>query len=238
MRSRPSCRWPGATGFRSSLRRALASRAKVGATTACGLCVGSRLFEDPDGRRHRRGAVVADDVGARVEIRGASSLGPCQARERSRHGMPADVDESLRAEGLLRCEGPMPQNTVKRRLASWSTPHPVGKGSRDRSCAEPALGRSRLVAAGRAQERAGCHPGCLGSVDRHLRDGSSSRYSGSRDPSLGGLVRRAPAERSGATARRAAEGRAAAAARSARWEIAHVTLPRNSARPDEDGRRP
>ena len=35
--------------------------------------------------------------------------------------MPADVAESLRREGLLRCEGSHAPNTVKRRLASWST---------------------------------------------------------------------------------------------------------------------
>jgi integrase len=40
-----------------------------------------------------------------------------------KHGMPADVAESLRAEGLLRSEGPHAANTVKRRLASWSTLH-------------------------------------------------------------------------------------------------------------------
>ena len=40
-----------------------------------------------------------------------------------RHGMPADVAESLRGDGLLRCDGPHAPNTVKRRLASWSTLH-------------------------------------------------------------------------------------------------------------------
>jgi integrase len=38
-------------------------------------------------------------------------------------GCPTDFDESLRAEGLLRCEGPYARNTVKRRLASGSTLH-------------------------------------------------------------------------------------------------------------------
>jgi len=37
--------------------------------------------------------------------------------------MPADVAESFRAEGLLRCEGLHALNSVKRRLASWSTLH-------------------------------------------------------------------------------------------------------------------
>ena len=33
------------------------------------------------------------------------------------------LPKSLRAEGLLRCDGPPAPNTVKRRLASWSTLH-------------------------------------------------------------------------------------------------------------------
>ena len=40
-----------------------------------------------------------------------------------RHGMPADLAESLRAEGLLRSDGPHAPNTVRRRLLSWSTLH-------------------------------------------------------------------------------------------------------------------
>jgi hypothetical protein len=48
---------------------------------------------------------------------------PAKRVSDARHGMPADVAESLRAEGLLRCEGPHAPNTVKWRLASWSTLH-------------------------------------------------------------------------------------------------------------------
>ncbi|MGU3497038.1 site-specific integrase [Xanthobacteraceae bacterium A53D] len=40
-----------------------------------------------------------------------------------RHGMPADIADFLRAEGLLRTEGPHAPATVKRRLSSWSTLH-------------------------------------------------------------------------------------------------------------------
>jgi integrase len=39
------------------------------------------------------------------------------------HGMPADVAEVLRAQDLLRVEGPHAPATVRRRLASWSTLH-------------------------------------------------------------------------------------------------------------------
>lgn len=37
------------------------------------------------------------------------------------HGMPADVDESLRSQGFLKSIGPHAPATVRRRLANWST---------------------------------------------------------------------------------------------------------------------
>lgn len=37
------------------------------------------------------------------------------------HGMPADVDENLRRQGFLKSIGPHAPDTVRRRLASWST---------------------------------------------------------------------------------------------------------------------
>jgi integrase len=37
------------------------------------------------------------------------------------HGMPADVEHSLREQGFLRSPGPHAPDTVRRRLASWST---------------------------------------------------------------------------------------------------------------------
>jgi integrase len=37
------------------------------------------------------------------------------------HGMPADIEQSLRERGFLRSSGPHAPDTVRRRLASWST---------------------------------------------------------------------------------------------------------------------
>jgi integrase len=37
------------------------------------------------------------------------------------HGMPADVEQSLREQGFLRSTGPHAPDTVRRRIASWST---------------------------------------------------------------------------------------------------------------------
>jgi hypothetical protein len=37
------------------------------------------------------------------------------------HGMPADVEDNLRRQGFLKSLGPHAPDTVRRRLASWST---------------------------------------------------------------------------------------------------------------------
>lgn len=37
------------------------------------------------------------------------------------HGMPVDVDENLRSQGFLKSPGPHAPDTVRRRLATWST---------------------------------------------------------------------------------------------------------------------
>lgn len=46
---------------------------------------------------------------------------PEKRRSDLQHGMPADVEATLRAQGFLRVAGPHAPDTVRRRLASWST---------------------------------------------------------------------------------------------------------------------
>ncbi|SMD00282.1 site-specific integrase [Rhizobium sp. RU36D] len=46
---------------------------------------------------------------------------PVQREIDPHHGMPADVEQSLRDQRLLRSSGPHAPDTVRRRLASWST---------------------------------------------------------------------------------------------------------------------
>lgn len=48
---------------------------------------------------------------------------PAQRDADPRHGMPAEVAASLRAQNLLRQHGPHAPATVRRRLASWATLH-------------------------------------------------------------------------------------------------------------------
>jgi hypothetical protein len=50
-------------------------------------------------------------------------LDPGKREADDRHGMPADVGDALRANGLLRTKGPHAPDTVRRRLANWSTMH-------------------------------------------------------------------------------------------------------------------
>ncbi|WP_412549895.1 site-specific integrase [Sinorhizobium meliloti] len=45
---------------------------------------------------------------------------PVKRAEDPAHGMPADVEAGLRAERLLRADGPHAPGTVRRRLTSWS----------------------------------------------------------------------------------------------------------------------
>ncbi|MDX0415074.1 tyrosine-type recombinase/integrase [Sinorhizobium medicae] len=45
---------------------------------------------------------------------------PVKRVENPAHGMPADVEAGLRAERLLRADGPHAPGTVRRRLTSWS----------------------------------------------------------------------------------------------------------------------
>ncbi|KAA1183922.1 site-specific integrase [Rhizobium tropici] len=45
---------------------------------------------------------------------------PIERAEDPSHGMPAAVETELRAQGLLRAEGPHAPDTVRRRLTSWS----------------------------------------------------------------------------------------------------------------------
>lgn len=46
---------------------------------------------------------------------------PERRREDAFHGMPLDVDQSMRDQGFLKTTGPHAPDTVRRRLASWST---------------------------------------------------------------------------------------------------------------------
>ena len=48
---------------------------------------------------------------------------PAKREAQRKHGMPQNVAESLREDGLLRSEGPHAPATVRRRLSSWATLH-------------------------------------------------------------------------------------------------------------------
>lgn len=46
---------------------------------------------------------------------------PARRENDAEHGMPAEVDQALRSDGFLRSSGPHAPDTVRRRLANWST---------------------------------------------------------------------------------------------------------------------
>ncbi len=46
---------------------------------------------------------------------------PARRLTDSQHGIPADVEDKLRIQGFLRTNGPHAPDTVRRRLATWST---------------------------------------------------------------------------------------------------------------------
>lgn len=46
---------------------------------------------------------------------------PAKRENDAEHGMPAEVDQNLRGQGFLKVTGPHAPDTVRRRLATWST---------------------------------------------------------------------------------------------------------------------
>jgi integrase len=46
---------------------------------------------------------------------------PAKRENDPEHGMPAEIDQNLRGQGLLKVSGPHAPDTVRRRLATWST---------------------------------------------------------------------------------------------------------------------
>jgi hypothetical protein len=159
----------------------------MGRERPAGARVGSRLFRDLGGRRHRPAAVGAGDGGARVEIRGASSLGSVEAGERpptwnACRKSPKACGRRGRGVGIA----PMPQHG---QATTGGLEH-AAPLERDRGTvrsAEPALGaaigRLSLAAAAAAQEqarRAGCFWFALRS--RRCASGWSVRTSRRADP--------------------------------------------------------
>ncbi|PLW75753.1 hypothetical protein C0081_18160, partial [Cohaesibacter celericrescens] len=67
--------------------------------------------------------VPAATVAAEVSAENGMVVGTGAKTKTRTHGMPQDVAETLRDQGLLRSKGPHAPATVERRLAHWSTLH-------------------------------------------------------------------------------------------------------------------
>jgi hypothetical protein len=177
MRSPPSCRWTGATGWLSSSRTAIsnlsASRARRHGGTACGRSRRTSPIWRLGGRR-AASRCRGGDRGAALKFVAHHLWDPAKRVNDTRHGC-LRTSARARGGGLSRCDGPRAPNTVRQRLASWRiAPLERHRGTvrRPESALSAAIGRSRAAAA-RTQEQAGRHPGCPGSADRNPRDDQS-----------------------------------------------------------------
>ncbi len=124
--------------------------------------------------------------------------------------MPTDVAAKLRNAGLLRSDGPHAPSTVKRRLASWGTLLVEREGGAvplTQSALRAPTGGPGQHPATAAEQQAGGHPRCTRSSPLYLPVGPAGRYPRSRHPAAGLRFRRAPPQRGGSAAGRAAQRR-------------------------------
>ena len=156
------------------------------------------------------------------------------------HGMPDNIAAVLRAEGLLRSDGPHAPATVRRRLSSWATLHHwKGVAGPFRS---PAL-RSAIRLAVRATARPRTRKSqkavtadVLESAARDLRLRSARRCARRGVAARRFCVRRAAAQRSRGTALRAAHRGGAGSRRPLRSQVRRPALPVDPAWPHQDHR--
>ena len=151
-------------------------------------------------RGDRRSPALAGGRGDPLEVRLAQR----------KHGVPQNVVESLREDGLLRSEGPHARATVRRRLSSWP-PCTAGAGSRGHSPPLPCGRRCGwrfkrrfvpVIGRGGARLRATCWTGCSRPARRTVWPTRA------RDPDCRVSVGRTPVQRGGGAAYRAASRRA------------------------------
>ena len=156
MRSRPSCRWTGATRLAELLTdddvetlKHLA-REGMGENSLRALASDLAYLEAWAHAATWQALPWPATEALALKFVAHHLRDPSKRASDPRHGMPADVAQSLQGKRLLRCDGPPAPNTVKRRLANWSTLHRL-KGI-EGPFAAPSL-RSALRLAVRASPR-------------------------------------------------------------------------------------
>ena len=156
------------------------------------------------------------------------------------HGMPDNIAAVLRAEGLLRADGPHAPATVRRRLSSWATLHHwkgVGGSVQIAGAAvrDPA-GGARNGAAADPEERKSGDGGCARNAARDVQIRSARRCARRGVAARRFCVRRAAAQRSRGTALRAAHRGGAGSRRPLRSQVHRPALPVDPAWPHQDHR--
>ncbi len=176
-----------------------------------------------------------------AEIRGASSVGPGEARDRSaawHAGRCRHTASRGRGAAQRRAACAFDGEAAARKLGDLASVERAGGPVR---CAEPArrapAGGPRQHPTAAAQEQARPDPRRARSADRDVFVGSACGYARPRHSAAGLRLRRAPSQRSGAAAGRAAQRRAAGGARSARSELADIIVCRDPARAYQDRQR-
>ena len=89
----------------------------------CGLRVGSRLFGDLGGNRTARPLSWPATEALALKFVAHHLWDPSKRVSDLRHGMPAESRRKPAGGGIAALELPPCPNTVKRRLAGWSTLH-------------------------------------------------------------------------------------------------------------------
>ena len=139
------------------------------------------------------------------------------------HGMPDNIAAVLRAEGLLRADGPHAPATVRRRLSSWATLHHwkgvAGSVQIAGAAVGDPAGGARHGAAADPEERKGGDGGCARKAACDLRLRSPRRCARRGAAARRLCLGRAAAQRSRGTARRAAHRGGAGSFRPLRSQV-------------------
>jgi hypothetical protein len=156
------------------------------------------------------------------------------------HGMPDTIAAVLRAEGLLRSDGPHAPATVRRRLSSWATLHHwKGAAGAFKSPAlpfgDPPRGARHSPAADPEEPKSG-DGGCARKAPRDVHLRSACRCARRGAASRRFRVGRAAAQRSRGTARRAAHRGGAGSRRPLRSQYLQAALSIDPAWPHQDHR--
>jgi len=245
MRSPPSRRWTGGTGWLSCDVETLKHLARRGmARTRCGPWPRSSPISRHGPRSSATGAPLHWPAAEATLLKFVAHhlWNPAKREAQRKHGMPQNVAESLREDRLLRSEGRHAPATGGCR-AGHPAPLARDRGAIRVPCppAGAAAGGSGVGSSPSSEEAARGYARRAAPVARDLRVGPSGLHARRRDPDCRVSVGRTAVQQGGGAACRAASRRAVRAeASNARWQHRGVMsarwsyspTPRPAARPE------